>query len=87
MNSYADSIKISDREVEDYISQLNNKPGSDLKVNIIEILTDNIDDAEKILDELNGGKNFKELVSIYNKRTSTQNKVMVSGVILIQRSR
>ena len=58
MSSYADSIKVTEDEVEEYLRQENNLPGGVLQVNIVEVLTDKIDDIEKILNELNQGKDF-----------------------------
>jgi parvulin-like peptidyl-prolyl isomerase len=71
MNSYADSITISDKEIKDFMSNERNSTDS-LQVNIIEILTHNIEDAEKILTELNDGKEFESLVKIYNQREWTR---------------
>ena len=71
MNSYADSIKVTDAEVNQVIN-IDQVLSSNLKVNIREILIDNIEDAEKILNELNGGKEFESLVSIYNQREWTK---------------
>ncbi len=71
MNSYSDSIIITDKELEKSLgveSDLSNR----LEVNIIEILTDNIEDTEKVLIELNEGKDFDSLVSIYNQREWTK---------------
>jgi len=71
MNSYSDSIIITDKELEKSLgvkSDLSNR----LEVNIIEILTDNIEDTEKVLIELNEGKDFDSLVSIYNQREWTR---------------
>jgi parvulin-like peptidyl-prolyl isomerase len=72
MNSYADSIKITDSEVENFLRQENNLSKDILQVNIIEILTDKLDNCENILDELNRGTDFNELASIYNKREWTK---------------
>ena len=72
MNSYADSVKITDNEVEAFIGQKNNFTKDVLQVNIIEIQTDKLNECEYILDELNGGADFKELASIYNKREWTK---------------
>jgi parvulin-like peptidyl-prolyl isomerase len=71
MNSYADSIKVTDEEVNQLINS-DQVTSSNLKVNIREILIDNIEDAEKILNELNGGKEFESLVNIYNQREWTK---------------
>lgn len=71
MNSYSDSITITDDDMERLISEEKDLPGS-LQVNIREILTENIDDAEKVLNELNDGKEFDSLVNIYNQREWTK---------------
>ena len=71
MNSYADSIKVTDEEVNQVINK-DRVLSSNFKVNIGEILIDNIEDAEKILNELNGGKEFESLVNIYNQREWTK---------------
>ncbi|MDP2363177.1 MAG: peptidylprolyl isomerase, partial [Ignavibacteria bacterium] len=72
MNSYADSIKITDDEVQGFISKEQNSFNNSLQVNILEILTDNIESVENILNELNEGKDFKALASVYNKREWTK---------------
>jgi hypothetical protein len=72
MNSYADSITISDKEIEDFMNVEKNSTDS-LQINIIEILTYNIEDAEKILQELSDGKKFESLVRVYNQREWTKN--------------
>jgi hypothetical protein len=71
MNSYADSIEITDEEINNFING-NQITSNSLKVNIREILIDNIEDAEKILNELNEGKEFESLVSAYNQREWTK---------------
>lgn len=71
MNSYADSITITDDDMERLITEEKDLPGS-LQVNIREILTENIDDAEKVLNELNDGKDFESLAKIYNQRAWTK---------------
>lgn len=71
MDSYADSIKVTDEEVSKVINE-DHVLSSNFKVNIREILIDNIEDAELILNELNGGKEFESLVRIYNQREWTK---------------
>jgi parvulin-like peptidyl-prolyl isomerase len=71
MNSYADSITITDEEMKKFIAQEKDLP-SGSRVNIREILTDNIDDVEKILKELNDGKDFELLAKNYNQREWTK---------------
>jgi len=71
MNSYADSITISEKEIKDFMNVEKNSKDS-LQVNIIEILTYNIEDAKKILQELSDGKEFESLIKIYNQREWTK---------------
>lgn len=71
MNSYADSIKITNEEI-NKITTGNQVSVSPFKINIREILVDNLEDAEKILNELNEGKEFEYLVGIYNQREWTK---------------
>ena len=71
MNSFADSITITDEEMKKFISQEKDLPSSS-QVNIREILTDNIDDVEKILEELKDGKDFELLATTYNQREWTK---------------
>lgn len=74
MNSYSDSIKITDEELKEFTPK-DIITSNDLKINIREILIDNIEDAEKILNELNDGKEFESLVSIYNQREWTKKSI------------
>lgn len=72
MNRYSDSIKITDNEIEDFIRQENKIVDDSLQVNIVEIFTDKLNDVEVILNELNEGKDFYYLASVYNKREWTK---------------
>ncbi len=68
-----DSTKITDDEAYQYYlnkskSGIENSP----QVNILEILTDSLNVAEKVLDELKNGVDFKKLASIYTKRKWTR---------------
>ncbi|HRN26722.1 MAG: peptidylprolyl isomerase [Ignavibacteriaceae bacterium] len=71
MRSYADSIKVSDEEINDYINPGKDNPTITL-LNIIEIFIKDIDDCEKVLTELSNGKNFEFLAEIYNQREWTK---------------
>ncbi len=72
MNSYTDSIKISDYDVDNFIKLKIDSSVGKIQVNIIEILTDNLDDVEKIFSDINNGTRFEDLASIYNKREWTK---------------
>lgn len=71
MNSYADSITITDEEMKKFIS-IDKDISNSLQVNIREILTENIEDAEIVLKEVNDGKDFESLAYIYNQREWTK---------------
>ena len=71
MSSYVDSVTITDDDLKKFTSTKQDLSNI-LKVNIREILTNNIEDTEKVIIELNDGKDFDSLVSIYNKREWTK---------------
>ena len=71
MNSYIDSITITNEDIENFVSKESDTSNS-LEVNIREILTNNIEDAEIVLNDLNDGKDFESLVDIFNQREWTK---------------
>jgi parvulin-like peptidyl-prolyl isomerase len=72
LNSFSDSIKITNEEIEKYLDRKTDTHNSRLQLNILEILTDNLNDVDKIISALISGKDFKELAIVYNKRTWTK---------------
>jgi len=73
-DQYRDSVTVTDDEVFKYY-QVNNKPESyPILVNIIEILTDSIENVEKIFNELNSGIDIRLIAKKYNKREWTKKK-------------
>ncbi len=71
-DQYKDSAQVSEDEVYRYY-QRNHKPEwIPMQVNIIEILTDSLEIVQKIFNELNDGKDFKEICNKYNKREWTK---------------
>ena len=69
---YSDSVQVSEDEVYRYY-QRNHKPEwVPMQVNIIEILTDSLEIVQKIFNELNDGKDFKDICNRYNKREWTK---------------
>ncbi len=65
---YRDSVAVTDDEVFKYY-QKNNKPESyPMLVNIVEILTDSLENVEKIFNELKSGKDIKLIAKKFNKR-------------------
>ncbi len=70
-----DSVKVTDDEVYQYYIKKNEfKMENPPEVNILEILTDSLDVAEKVLDEVNDGMDFRKLAAIHTKRMWTKNK-------------
>ena len=72
MQKFSDSITVSDSEIENYIIQKSDNGSNQLMINIVEILTHNLDDMMSVLDELKSGKNFRELAKQYNQRVYTK---------------
>ncbi len=68
----ADSSKVSDREAQEYYNRRYKGGSGGLMLRIKEIFTGSIDNAALVLDKLNAGGNFDELVKIYNERESTK---------------
>lgn len=72
LQSFSDSVTISDSEIENYISGKLNNSSNQIQLNIIEIFTQQLDDMMVILDELNKGNDFSELAKKYNQREYTK---------------
>ena len=69
---FVDSSRATDDEAyEFYLSKTGNQVAG-LKVNLIEILSDNLDSIQTILQKINDGEDFKTLAEKYNQRKSTQ---------------
>lgn len=71
-NDFLDSVNVSNDEVLSYYNKILNQPDSVNQVNIIEILTDKLENIEIILNELDKGKDFKDLAAKYNQREWTK---------------
>jgi parvulin-like peptidyl-prolyl isomerase len=67
-SKFLDSVSVSDEEVHAYYKQLNKEEKYPLLFNIIEILTDSLEIIDIILQEIQDGKDFKELAKQYTKR-------------------
>ncbi len=69
---FIDSSNVTDEEAYAYYSK--NKKGipQPEQVNIVEVLTDSLEVAEKVLNELDKGTDIHELAKLYSKRTSTK---------------
>ncbi len=70
---FVDSSKVSDEDAYAYYSK--NKKGipQPKQVNIIEVLTDSLEIAERVLNELEAGTDIRQLAILYSKRSSTKN--------------
>jgi parvulin-like peptidyl-prolyl isomerase len=78
-NQFLDSAKVSDEEVTEYYKKINSGSRQVTEVNIIEILTNRLEDIEEIMNALQKGKDFRELAKIYNRRQTTKDKDGQSG--------
>lgn len=72
LQTFSDSITISDAEIQNYFSGNKSKNTYQIQLNIIEIFTKQLDDMMILLDELNKGKDFSELAKKYNQREYTK---------------
>jgi len=78
MNSFSDSIKITDQDVKDYLgTNITNEDG--FMINIAEIFTPSLEDIEHVLDELKSGRDFLELSEKYNQREWTKRSKGIWG--------
>lgn len=78
-NQFLDSAKVSDEEVAEYYSKINSSGRQVTEVNIIEILTDRLEDIEEIMNALQKGRDFRELAKVYNHRESDKDNNGESG--------
>ncbi len=72
LQTFNDSVSVSDYEVENYLSQKLNTDSNQLQLNIAEIFTPQLDDLMIVLDELNKGSDFTELAKKFNQREYTK---------------
>lgn len=71
-DKFRDSVIVTEKEIFDYYQQLNKPQSYPMLVNIIEILTDSLENVEKIFDEINNGTDFKVIARKFNKREWTK---------------
>ncbi|HSW55325.1 MAG TPA: peptidylprolyl isomerase [Ignavibacteriaceae bacterium] len=69
----AQTIQITDEEAYEYFLEKNRDTSSTLEVKIIEVLTEDLDVIQTVLDELNAGNDFRELVAKYTIREEAKN--------------
>lgn len=72
IQSLSDSIKVSESEIENFISQKSPNNSNMIMLNIIEIYNTQLDQMLIVLDELNKGTDFKELARKFNQREYTK---------------
>ena len=68
---FVDSSRVTDDEVYKYYLSKTGNQVAGLKVNLIEILSDNLDSVQTILQKINNGEDFKALAERFNQRKST----------------
>lgn len=73
-NSFLGKSNVNEEELYQYYLKRLNKIDTVAQVNILEILTDKLEIVEIVLNELNNGKDFRELAKLYTKREWTKNK-------------
>lgn len=69
-----DSIDVTDQEVKDYYSLMNEKKEFPMVVNIVEVLTSNPEVVDTILIELKKGTDIKLLAARYSEREFTKGR-------------
>lgn len=70
--TFNDSVKVSDSDVENYISEKLTDNSNQTLLNIIEIFSPTLNDMLLIIEELNNGSDFSELAKKYNQREYTK---------------
>lgn len=68
---FVDSSRVTEDEVYNYYLSKTGNQVAGLKVNLIEILSDNLDSVQTILQKINNGEDFITLAERYNQRKST----------------
>lgn len=74
-SSFIDSADVTDQELQSYL-QSSSKNIKTKKVNIIQIFSENLETMEKILTEIESGKDFREIAEYYSSLYPvTQDKI------------
>lgn len=66
LSEFTDSADVTNDEIIIYYNQLNKGKFKTKEVKVVEILTSNLDDAEKVLNELEAGGNIFDLANQYS---------------------
>lgn len=73
-NQIVDSIKVSDEEIRDYYELMNKPKEFPTVVNIIEVLTNDLNIVDTVLNELKKGTDIRLLAAKYSIRDFTQGR-------------
>lgn len=73
-NQIIDSIQVSDEEVREYYELMNQPKEFPTVVNIIEVLTDDLNIVDTVLNELKKGTDIRLLAAKYSKRDFTKGR-------------
>lgn len=73
-NLIVDSVQVSDEELKDYYEMMNKPKEFPTVVNIIEVLTDNLDIVDTVLTELKKGTDIRLLAAKYSIRDFTKGR-------------
>lgn len=68
-----DSIEVTDEEINEYFIEKGSDSLASVEVMIVEVLTDDLDVIQLVLNELNKGKDFRELAVEYTIRKEAKN--------------
>lgn len=73
-NKFIEDTKLSEDELKDYYDNNKERMSTSIMVNILEILTDNLDDIDTVMKALDKGVEFRDLAKKYSKRLLTKDK-------------
>lgn len=71
-SKFTDTVEVTEQEAYDFYKSYSKEYKFPLRMNIGEILTDSLEIVTKVLQEIDNGREFKELAKLYNKRESTK---------------
>ena len=71
---FVDSSRVTDDDAYQYYLQKTGNQVAGIKVNLLEIFSDNLDTVQTILKKISEGNDFKFLAEKYNQRKSTQSQ-------------
>lgn len=77
-SSFIDSADVTDQELQSYL-QSSSKNIKTKKVNIIQIFSENLETMEKILTEIESGKDFREIAEYYSSLYPVTQEKIESG--------